>query len=363
MNANNVRVYSPILSSDNLEHLIWYAKYKNRLKEAIQINLDNCTIQRMERLDKNSTVEDIKKLGLYPLYKILTECPNILISALGINEMPGCYISRAREAYNLFCKKFIPSYVDDPNATNKPFNVEEEKIIFRDLPLDTQKALGCFYLPYLLIQYIYKYNSGQSGLDKFRHYLYGVIHYLDMVSAFELELAKYAFWEINDKSVIHTLSSEIKERRKRIRKNFVKERNSLNSIRAACLNSAMDTYWIRSICIGTDEREAILNGYTICEHWLATNDDKLYIIANDIKPVQSINGFGYIIESVREKELLEFSYWKEVDNLSSKVLNDRKYLSDSQFDIKIENITESISQLDDALEKYFRNLTVRSQPD
>lgn len=350
---NEVKFYSPIFERKGLEDLIFYAKIKHFNKEAIQINLDNCTIQRMEKLDESSTVDDLKLLGLYPLYRILNECPNILIAALGITEMPGCYVTRARDAYNLFFRKFASKYIDTADATMKDGAISEEKVVFLNLPIDTQKTLGSFYLPYLLIQKIYKCHSTKSAVDKFRFYLYGIIHYLDMVSGFELEIAKYAFWEISDKE-LHSLPELIKERRKRIKKNFVKEQSSLDKIRSACLNAAMDTYWIRSVCMGCDRKEVLPNGYIITEHWLATNDEKLYILANDIKPTLSDNGFGYIIGSVREEELHKSSYWNEVDNLSFNILNDRKFLSECRFNTKIENIDSSIIQLETELDKYFR---------
>lgn len=35
-------------------------------KRAVQINLDNCSLQRMEELSTNSTLEDVRRVGLLP---------------------------------------------------------------------------------------------------------------------------------------------------------------------------------------------------------------------------------------------------------------------------------------------------------
>lgn len=353
MSGNEIRIFTPNFNNDDINHLIFYAKSKACIKEAIQINLDNCTIQRMERLNDQSTLDDVREVGLYPLYRLLNECPNIVMTALGLNEMPGRYISNARKSYNLFCEKFWKGHQDDPLATNKIIIENEKQFIFSNLTPDEKKALGIFYLPYLLIQQIYKSDSDTSGIKKFEKYLYGVSFYLDMISSFEMEIAKYAFWDIREKE-IHNLPEKIRNRRKRIKNNFCKERNSWESIQASAMNAAMDTYWIRCIGFGTEQKEKLPNGYTISEHWLATNDDKLYIIANDIKPIKTAQGFGYRLETIREPELLEFSYWNEVDKLANIFLETRKFQK-NQFELKIENIEKSIVEIETEIKKYLNN--------
>ncbi|MDG6894306.1 hypothetical protein [Volucribacter amazonae] len=350
MFKNEIRIYTPFLEDDNINSLISYAKSKNIQREAIQINLDNCSIQRMEQLNEYSTLDDVREMGLYPLYRLLNECPNMLMSALGIKEMPGIYIPKARKAYNLFCKKFWKTSSDDPLATNKEIVENEQVFSFHELSEISKKALGCFYLPYLLIQQIYKSDKTISGAKKFEKYLYGIAYYLDMVSGFEMEIAKYAFWDISEKE-IHSLPENIRERRRRIRNNFCKERNSLQAIRVASMNAAMDTYWIRSIGFGTEKKEVLSNGYTISEHWLATNDDKLYVIANDIKPKEKSGQFGYFLETVRESELLAFQYWKDVDLLSDTVLEYRKNKI-NKFNDKIEDIERAILKIETELKKH-----------
>ncbi|MFU2048192.1 hypothetical protein [Avibacterium gallinarum] len=353
MSSNEMRIYTPNFNHDNIDFLICYVKLKNCCKEAIQISLDNCTIQRMERLTEESTLDDVKDVGLYPLYRLLNECPNVAMAALGVQEMPTCYVSNARKAYNLFCEKFWRGHQDDPLATDKSIIENEGKFIFSNLSLNEKKALGPFYLPYLLIQQIYKSDFGVPGIKKFEKYLHGISYYLDAISGFEMEVAKYAFWDIEEKE-IHKLPEEIRNRRKRIKNNFCKEKNTLESIQASAMNAAMDTYWIRCIGFGTDQKEKLPNGYTISEHWLATNDDKLYVIANDIKPIKTSQGFGYFLETVREPELLKFDYWNEVDKLANNLLEARKF-QQNQFDLKIETIEKSVLEIEAEIKKHLSN--------
>ncbi len=53
----------------------------------VQINLDNCSIQRMEELTEDATVRDVEAVGLLPLYEILQN-GMISLTCIGINEMP-----------------------------------------------------------------------------------------------------------------------------------------------------------------------------------------------------------------------------------------------------------------------------------
>lgn len=66
MPSNEMRIYTPNFRNDNIDFLISYAKSKLDKKEIIQISLDNCTIQRMERLTEQSTLDDVKKLVYIP---------------------------------------------------------------------------------------------------------------------------------------------------------------------------------------------------------------------------------------------------------------------------------------------------------
>ena len=241
MKRNEVNFYHPEINTDDLDFLITYIKNKVPLKECVQINLDNCTIQRMESLTENSTLDDVDEVGLYPLYRILNECPNVLLASLGTIEMPGSKVAYANYSYELFCKKFWENSRNTPDAIYRDFDELEKKVEFSNLVENSQQVIGLFYLPFLLIQNILKKYKNKSPKVKFEYYLHGIIYYLDMVSAFELEIAKYAFWDLTDKEIMQ-LPNSIRERRKFIRKNFTKEQSSFVKCKQFCINAAMDSF-------------------------------------------------------------------------------------------------------------------------
>jgi len=156
MKKNEVKFYHPEINTDDLDLLIANIKSKVPFKECVQISLDNCTIQRMESLTENSTLDDVDKVGLYPLYRILNECPNVLLASLGTIEMPGSKVSYANYSYELFCKKFWENSRNTPDAIYRDFDELEKKVEFSNLVENSQQVIGLFYLPFLLIQNILK---------------------------------------------------------------------------------------------------------------------------------------------------------------------------------------------------------------
>lgn len=93
-----------------------YALQCLTLKKVIQINLDNCSLQRMEELSSTSTLEDVKRVGLLPLVDLL-QSGSVCLTAIGVNEMPDIWVEKSMAAYQNFCHQFWPSHIDDPEAT------------------------------------------------------------------------------------------------------------------------------------------------------------------------------------------------------------------------------------------------------
>lgn len=353
MRNDEILFHSPFVKINNIDQALLYVKKKFLNKEIMQINLDNCIIQKMEKLNKNSTTEDLKDLGLYSLYRLLNESPNIFLCPFGILEMPGSKIDMAKKGYEFFCDKFWPSHKNDENQTGLIYDKSQLKIDFHNLSHDAQHAHGVCYLSYLLMQQILHRYKDQPGVKKFEYYIHGVIYYLDVISGFELEIAKYAFWDINEKE-LHNLPKEVISRRRNFKKNFTKSYNNFEKTKSACLNAAMDTLLLRAGYLLSAERnhEKLSNGYKISEYWLATSDKKLYQSANDIRSVPTPLGFGYLIEIHRENEIKNLEYWKKVDSISRNLLFDRKY-QHKKYKEKIENISKYIEEIESDLKEYF----------
>lgn len=351
MKRNEVKFYHPEINTDDLDLLIAYIKSKAPLKECVQISLDNCTIQRMESLTENSTLDDVDEVGLYPLYRILNECPNVLLASLGTIEMPGSKVSNANYSYELFCKKFWENSRNTPDAIYRDFDELEKKVEFGNLEENSQQVIGLYYLPFLLIQKILKKCKDKSSKDKLKYYLDEIIRCLDMISGFELEIAKYAFWDLTDKEIMQ-LPESIRKRRKFIRENFTKEQANFEKCKQFCINAAMDSFWLRAIASGCDKKEHIGNDFYITDHFLATNDDKLYFIAKDISPVRECGGsFGYRLLVTRENQLSSSVYWSEVDKLSEEILSFRKSSNqESKYEEKSKKLSFFIKEIENELQ-------------
>ncbi|MDU7381629.1 MAG: hypothetical protein E7L09_25130 [Enterobacteriaceae bacterium] len=80
-------------------------------KKVVQINLDNCSLQRMEELSSTSTLEDVKRVGLLPLVNLL-QSGNVCLTAIGVNEMPDIWVEKSMMAYQNFCHRFWPGHID-----------------------------------------------------------------------------------------------------------------------------------------------------------------------------------------------------------------------------------------------------------
>lgn len=352
MTSNEVLFHSPFNKFSSIDDVLFYIKKKFSKKELVQINLDNCTIQRMEKINENSTVDDLKTLGLHPLYRLLNESPNVFLCPFGIIEMPGVKVNMAKKGYELFCEKFWPSHINDENQTGLVYDKNQLKMDIHDLSDDAQYVRS-IYLSYLLMQQILHRHKDKSGVKKFEYYIYGAIHYLDVISAFELEIAKYAFWDIKEKE-LHNLPKEILTRRKNLKKNFTQLSNSIDKTKANCLNATMDTIWLRAgqLLSQKNNHEELKNGYRISEHWLATVDKKLYQSAQDIISIPTPLGFGYFISIYREKEMKNLDYWRQVDSISDNLLLDRRN-KHKNYEEKINNISKCIKEIEDDLGQYF----------
>ncbi|EOI1438666.1 hypothetical protein ACMW09_002591 [Cronobacter malonaticus] len=112
-------------------------------KKVVQINLDNCSLQRMEELSATSTLEDVQRVGLLPLVDLL-HAGNICLTAIGVNEMPDVWVEKSMAAYQNFCYRFWPGHTDDPEATFRDYTPEnkKKKIFFRSFQRKQERYMG-----------------------------------------------------------------------------------------------------------------------------------------------------------------------------------------------------------------------------
>jgi hypothetical protein len=318
--------------------------------------LDNNVLVTMERIVKNGNKwSSALESDLNNLLELLKNCPpySICLSpAFALNEMPPQRAQSARDAYELFCEKHLPTFVDTPNSTNSSYDGVNENYGFNDLSIRSQKVLSITYLNFLYLNYIYHFFKG-APLEKFKAYVDLLDKKVDLLSATELEIAKYCFCDITkikDKSTTDFV--------KNIRNNSVKiteyKKNprlpkSLAEFQKIAFNAASDIHLLH-VVNAMDGR--YLDGIKQ-DCWVATLDKKLASFSNFFHQL-SINGElqPYSISSA-PKLIQEQEYWDLAhEYFSLKSISRREhYLSSSiDFDKLLRIIDDAILQTAQAFE-------------
>ncbi|EOY5417924.1 hypothetical protein ACP6OW_002428 [Cronobacter turicensis] len=324
-------------------------------KKVVQINLDNCSLQRMEELSATSTLEDVQRVGLLPLVDLL-HTGNICLTAIGVNEMPDVWVEKSMAAYQNFCYRFWPGHTDDPEATFRNYTPEnkEKKICFQELSAEARTVYGLHYISMLQIQNIKLNYAHLSPEQRFEVYLYSIIAFIDMISAYDMEIAKYAFWDI-DSNTINQLPENIHTRRKYIKENFYKNGSNLDKCRWYAFDAAMDLHWLTGANFSEDIGSFIsLNGVKFeTEHWIGTNDKKLHYISQDIHHIYHEGSTMKALCSCRENEMTKFPYWKTVDSISEHVLLFRKHSKKTVNPNITQLIDVAVEKIENDLQDFF----------
>ncbi|MFL1551867.1 hypothetical protein ACI77I_22720 [Pseudomonas sp. D47] len=338
-------------------HRILTPAYTLQMAQAgylVQINLDNCSIQRMEDLTEAATVEDVERVGLLPLYRLLNE-GKVALSGIGVHEMPEWRVSTAQHAYERFCRKFWPAHKDDTEATQRPYdtNAAEQRVTFTKLDDGSRLVFGCAYTAFLHIQNVKLNHSNLSPEDQFSIYLHGMISMIDMVSAFELEIAKYAFWTLNKKE-INQLPPTIKQRRKDIIENFAKPKSTLEKCKSSAFDSALDLFWLSGANVSDLKGDIEIAGKKLkIDSWVGTNDHKLYRISRDIHSCPFEGSTMRRLATTRENELVTSPYWMNVDAESRELLRYRHDRGHSKINDFLQRIDSSVNHLEKNIETFF----------
>ncbi|MGQ4206701.1 hypothetical protein [Bordetella bronchiseptica] len=329
-----------------------YAASLQRMGRVVQINIDNCSLQRMEQLPLEPTLEDAEKVGLLPLVQILTKAPFVALSAIGLNEMPDCRVEGAKLAYERFCAVFWSGHKNDIHATHRTYDTEStvRKIEFSELGDGARCTYGIAYVALLQIQNINRTFPSFSPEEKFETYLHSIIYMLDIVSAFELEIAKYAFWDLSVRE-INALPDCVHLRRKDIKENFTKLQSSVNKCKQFAFNGAMDLHWLSGANLSEDLGETLTVGSNkfAVDHWVGTNDIKLYRISKDIHSVPNDHSKMMALAYSRESVLQSSPYWKAIDRYASNVLLHRREMGYGKVDELLKKIDEAVSHLEEQL--------------
>lgn len=332
-----------------------YALECFRSGKVVQINLDNCSLQRMEKLPENPSIEDAEKEGLLPLIHILQKAPLISLTAIGVNEMPDKHVANSMKAYQNFCDAFWPGHTDDFEATHREFDSHSQvrKVAFKELDDDARCTYGMSYVAILQIQNIKLNHSTKSSEEQFELYIHSMIGLIDILNAFEIEIAKYAFWNLTSNE-INQLPETIQNRLRDIKKNFTKTGSNIDKCRWLAFDAAMDIHWLSGANLAEDLGVTldVFGKKLKIDNWVGTNDHKLFNICQDIHSVYYEGSNMKLLATTREEELSNLKYWAFVDQLAENVTKFRKKSGYSkQIDL--------LSSIDSAVEYVERELSCK----
>lgn len=326
--------------------------------------LDNNVLVKMERIVKHGNEWSlVLENGLDNLVELLRDCPpySICLSpAFALNEMPPQKAQSAKDAYELFCAKHLPNFVDTPNSINSSYSGKNENYGFNDLSLRAKKVLSLPYLNFLYLNYVYKFVNG-TPIEKFKAYVDLLDKKVDLLSATELEIAKYCFCDLT-KITDESAKSLVKS----IRNNSVKitkpKKNpkppqDLAEFEKIAFNAACDIHLLH-VANGMDGKH--LDGIKQ-DCWVVTLDKKLALFSNFFHQF-SINGKlqPYSISSAPTM-IQDQEYWNLAhEYFSLKSINRRQHhLSKSlDFDKLLDTVNDAILQITQAFE--IENLHNRS---
>ncbi|WP_308388011.1 hypothetical protein [Acidithiobacillus sp. AMEEHan] len=185
--------------------------------------LDTNVLIAMERVVKEGNKNSLlKKYGLHNLVGLLDRCPpkSICLSpGMAFDEMPPALAEKSRWNYEAFCSKHLPSFTDTPNCIHKTFVGKDSNYGYLDLEPVAQAFLAIPFVALLYLNIVDKHFSG-SPIQKFKECLRRLSDDLDMLSAKEIEIAKYCFAEPP------AAATETIRLRKLLRANFLKTKDN-----------------------------------------------------------------------------------------------------------------------------------------
>ena len=352
---NNIRFIKPCRDPEE-DHRILTPEYASSLLRkgrVAQINLDNCSLQRMERLPPKPTLSDAEEVGLLPLVHILQNAP-VALSAIGVNEMPDWRVSGAHLAYERFCTAFWPGHKDDIEATRREYDESSttRRVEFADLREGARCTYGLAYVALLQMQNLNQTYSSLSPEEKFEAYIHSIIGFLGIISAFELEIAKYAFWDMAA-NAIDNLPERVRVRRRDIRENFTKPQGTVSKCKHFAFNGAMDLHWLSGANLAEDLGTDLKAGAVqlTVDNWVGTNDIKLYRISRDIHSVPYGGSTMKVLAFTRESALEELPYWRRVDRMATDVLLHRSRTEQTCPDQLLDKIDHAVAYLEGDLDK------------
>lgn len=275
------------------------------------ITLDTNILIKIEKVVTNGNKwSSVKAQGLHNLIKLLQRCPpkSVCLSpGFALHEMPPALAKQSREKYEIFCAEHLPNFIDTPNCIYTDFKGKKENYGYNDLSPESKSILA---VPFSCILYLNLIDNKFKGspIQKFKEFLDTIETKVDILSAAEIEIAKYCFAEPppNCRETIET--------RRQIRKNFLKtSENKLpknaEEIFNIAFNGACDINLLQTANI-IDQHG--LDGIPQ-DSWIATQDEKLVDFSNIFHHI-NINGEAgkYATKTINAEHINDV-YWMQAD--------------------------------------------------
>lgn len=235
---------------------------------------DTNVLIAMERVVKGGNKNSLlKEHGLHNLIDLLGRCPSnsiCLSPGRAFDEMPPALAERSRWSFEAFCATHLPTFGDAPNCIRTTFGGKDSDYGYLDLDPVTQAFLAIPFTALLYLNIIDKSFTG-SPIQKFKEFLRRLSRDLDMLSAKEIEIAKYCFAEPP------ATARETIEIKRLLRRNFLKTKkdkavHTYAEAVAVAFNGACDLTLINFVNVAQTEG---LDGVQQ-DCWIATRDKKLF---------------------------------------------------------------------------------------
>jgi hypothetical protein len=239
---------------------------------ATSLLLDTNILIGMERIvAAGNKASLLKRHGLENLISFLHRCPpksTYLSPAWGFNEMPPGLAGPCREAYQVFFAAHLPEFCDDPNSKDAHYSGKTSDYGFFDLEEMAQAVLA---VPFASLTYLQLVDRapGLTPIERFDEYVKLVTDRIGILSAKELQIARYCF--ANPPAT----SRETIDTRKVFRRNFVKRDKALPRNAEELLHVSFNGASDLSLLNCADTIDGRPEDGVIHECWIATTDRKL----------------------------------------------------------------------------------------
>lgn len=313
------------------------------------ITLDTNILISMEKVVNNGNKwASVKKQGLHNLVKLLQRCPpnSVCISpGLALNEMPPELAQQSKEKYELFCAEYLPGFIDTPNCVYSEYKGKKENYGYDDLSPEAKAVLA---IPFACILYLNLIDNKYKGkpIDKFKSFLDKLESKVDILSAAEIEIAKYCFAEPPSDC------RETIDLKKRIRNNFLKTSDGKlpkdsSEVMSVAFNGACDILLLQSANI-IDQNG--IDGVKQ-DSWIATKDKKLVDFCNIFHYVNLDGEAGKYAATNVHPEHSKDAYWMLADtDFGIRSITRRSYHEYREIELNylIKVVDEAIFEIKDA---------------